>query len=102
MRIKIKLIIVKIKQCLGILKVLFLLLRDLLLLLHRVLRVDLLMILFVEPLVGACVLDTQETVLNHDEEDVLHNTKQTKMDKAVVKRLHNSAEGKDHDVGHAE
>lgn len=93
--------IVKIKQCLGILKFLFLLLRGLLLLLHRVLGVDLVMILFVEPLVRACVLDAQETVLNHYEENVLHDTKQTRIVNTVVKRLHNSAEGKDHDVGHA-
>lgn len=93
--------IVKIKQCLGLLKFVFLLLRGLLLLLHRVLKVDLLMILFVEPLVRACILDAQETVLNNDEEDVLYDTKQTRMVRTVVKMLHNSAEGEYHDVGHA-
>lgn len=47
-----------------------------LLLLHGILGIDLFVVLLVEPLVGARVLDAQEAVLNHDEEDILHDTKQ--------------------------
>jgi hypothetical protein len=45
------------------------------------------MIFLVEPLVGPRILNAQEAVLYHDEEDVLHD--------------YDAAEGKDHQVGHS-
>jgi hypothetical protein len=73
--VPIEAIVVKVKERLLVL--LLLLLRWFLIriLLHCVLGIDLLVIFFVEPLVGTRIFDAKESMFDHNEEDVLGDSK---------------------------